>query len=206
MSFKPFTAFLTASLVAHAAFAVAAYSPLWNHPASKGDIVTISYVAETPQAPKETKELSRRLRKQASLARRSVKEPVIKIPAPLPKGQVKTDNALIRESGELLQDPKKGKVFAGYFGQIKEKIGKTIRRRYSEELAGRGDVSLVFVLRADGSLEDVAVRKQERPPEIIAEDFAVQCVRNAAPFKPFPKELGLIKKIYFNVTLLFNEA
>ena len=205
MSFRPITTFLIASLVAHAAFAVSVYLPLWNDQASKDGTVMISYVAETKPVPEEKRELSRRLRKQLSLARRAVKEPVVKSPAPRRESQSKPSVSLIGESGALLRDPKKGKVFAGYFGQIKERIGKTIRRRYSEELAGRGDVSLVFVLRADGSLEDVAVRKQERQPEIIAEDFAVQCVRNAAPFRPFPKELGLIK-IYFSVTLLFDEA
>ena len=56
MSFRPITTFLIASLVAHAAFAVSVYLPLWNDQASKDGTVMISYVAETKPVPEEKRE------------------------------------------------------------------------------------------------------------------------------------------------------
>lgn len=109
-----------------------------------------------------------------------------------------------RGSVDLLSDPQRGKVFTHYFSEVKERIDRTVRRRYRAESLGKGTVSLYFVLNADGSVDRVSVldRQSDANPEV--RDFAVLCVSGSGPFAPFPKELD-VKKISFNVTLLFSE-
>ena len=151
-------------------------------------MVVISYVRE-PQA----------------LPERKIKKRVLRIPTKPAKGVKKAEAPLIRNSSDLLTDPQKGKVFSSYYAKLKEEIQRTVRKRYSRASVGEGSVSLVFVLRADGSLENILVREAETHAVSGAKDFAVECVRDSSPFKPFPKELDLLK-ISFSVMMSFDQS
>ena len=109
----------------------------------------------------------------------------------------------VRNSEELLVDPQSGKVFLGYFEEIKRKIHETVKKKYSRENPGQGAVSLIFILRADGSLENTAVVSKESTAGPAVQNFAIDCIKESLPFAPFPKELEL-QKISFNVTILFD--
>lgn len=117
----------------------------------------------------------------------------------------KPATASIARSDNLLADPEKGKVFASYFAKIKEKIQNRVQRKYSYENIGEGSVMLLFVLDSDGSLDNVSVLEKHSTGSGAVKDFAMQCVRDAAPFDRFPSELGL-NKISFNLTVLFQEV
>lgn len=109
---------------------------------------------------------------------------------------------VVRNSSELLADPKNGKVFVNYFVRVKERLARVIQRQYGAGSVGNGTVSLVFVLRADGSLENVLVSGPQTDADESAKNFALNCLKDAAPFGSFPKELGL-DRISFNVAVYF---
>ena len=101
-------------------------------------------------------------------------------------------------------DPVKGRVFANYFGLVKRRIDDTVRKRYSEAELGKGTVSLVFALNADGTLAAVSVAEKQTTASADVRDFAVRCVRETAPFVAFPAELD-VPRLAFNVTVLLDE-
>ncbi len=109
----------------------------------------------------------------------------------------------VRKSAELLVDPQNGKIFLGYFEKIKQRIHETVQKKYAHENPGEGIVSLIFILRADGGLENVAIVPKESNASPVVQNFAVECIKESLPFAPFPTELGL-QKISFSVAVLFD--
>ena len=111
---------------------------------------------------------------------------------------------VVQNSGELLTDPQKGKVFYPYFETIKEKIHQTVQKKYAALNPGEGVVSMVFILRSDGALDSAVIVSKDSQAGPAVQNFAVECIKESAPFAAFPKELLGFPKISFNVTLLFN--
>jgi outer membrane biosynthesis protein TonB len=108
-----------------------------------------------------------------------------------------------KTSAEMLADPQKGSIFVGYLSEVRIKIQQTLSDRYAHLYAGRGSVELVFVLQPKGAVEKVLVMPRGTAADDRLQDLAVQCLREAAPFGPFPKELGT-DRIVFNITVLFE--
>lgn len=108
-----------------------------------------------------------------------------------------------KTSAEIMADPEKGKIFIGYFSEVKKKIQQTLLDRYARRYSGRGSVTLAFVLNARGSVEKVIVASKDAGADEMLQDLAVQCLRESAPFGPFPQTLGS-QKIAFNVTIFFD--
>src|SRR3989338_3324444 len=108
---------------------------------------------------------------------------------------------LIRESRELLADPVEGRLFTNYFGAVKDKIHQTVRRKYGYRSVGRGSGALLFILRSDGALESAEVVRAYSSAGQTAREVALESLRQADPFPPFPQGIEL-KKISFNVTIL----
>jgi outer membrane biosynthesis protein TonB len=121
------------------------------------------------------------------------------------KESVAKEKIASRNSADLANDPEKGKVFVGYFADVKERISTVVRRKYSDYNPGRGSVSLLFLLNASGSLEKVVVDERASTKNPFLRNFAKECIREAAPFGKFPKNLGS-DRISFNVTVLFDES
>ena len=108
-----------------------------------------------------------------------------------------------RTSAEMLADPQKGKIFVSYFSEVKRKIQETLHARYARKYSGQGNVTLLFVLNAEGRLEKVVVADQESVWDPTLRDLAMQCLREAAPFGAFPQDLGK-GRIAFNLTVYFE--
>mgnify|MGYP001593552442 CR=1 FL=1 len=108
-----------------------------------------------------------------------------------------------KTSAEIMADPEKGKIFVGYFSEVKKKIQKTLLERYAHRYSGRGSVTLAFVLTAQGRVEKVIVASKDEQADEILQELAVQCLRLSAPFGKFPEGLGP-QKIVFNVTIFFD--
>ena len=106
-------------------------------------------------------------------------------------------------SAELLNDPVKGKVFLSYFSRVKKKIQDTVYQKTAHDLYGQGSVSLVFVLNAEGKLEKVRILSKETQADEMMQALAVKCLRESAPFGPFPKDLGS-SRVAFNITIFFD--
>jgi hypothetical protein len=108
-----------------------------------------------------------------------------------------------KTSAEIMADPEKGKIFVGYFSEVKKKIQRTLLERYAHRYSGRGSVTLAFVLTARGQVEKVIVASKDERADEVLQDLAVQCLRLSAPFGNFPLDLGP-QKIIFNVTIFFD--
>jgi hypothetical protein len=121
----------------------------------------------------------------------------------LSEPRVSTPKARARSSAEIMADPAKGKVFIGYFGEIKKKIQKTLHDRFSHRYSGKGSVTLGFVLNAQGFVEKVAVLPKGTDGDERLHELAIQCLKGSSPFGAFPPGLGS-DRIAFNVTIYFD--
>ena len=149
--------------------------------------------APEPSEPSDfQKDMEARLKKQRTiLAKLSAAEPVEARIAP-PKTGV-----------EMLADPKKGKIYLSYFGQMKKKIQKTLLERFARRTSGKGNVTLLFVVNSEGFLEKVSISPKDAREDEMLRDMAVQCLQEAAPFGAFPPDLGS-DRLAFTVTFLFD--
>ena len=120
----------------------------------------------------------------------------------VPSAEVRPAQESPRSSAEILADPKKGKIFVGYFTEVRRKIQETLSERYAHRYSVRGGVALGFVLDTQGFIDKVVVLEKGTDGDERLQELAVQCLRESAPFGPFPSELGS-DRIAFNVTLYF---
>lgn len=109
-----------------------------------------------------------------------------------------------KTSSELLTDPVQGKIFVGYFGEVKHQIQEMLAKKYASRAIGYGSVYLFFVLDSRGELEKISVVDKLSTADEYLRALAIQCLKEAAPFGNFPKDLQ-IPRISFNVTVFFEE-
>lgn len=95
------------------------------------------------------------------------------------------------------------KDYISYYQLIREKIRRKLKDRY-RSYHSEGDVSLVFVLRSDGALVSAAADPQSSTNDRTLIDTAIQSLREAAPFAPFPKALTL-PQMSFTLTVSFKK-
>lgn len=201
------------SVLTHAAIGLSFYPVTAEHDAPVDRSVTISYLSLPPEAPERvqpaaafmppvSKAVPKALvqNKPASAVRQTPRTEPLKFTS----AYQPTQRSMIRDSAEILRDPKDGKVFTSYFGTVKEKIYQVIRRKYPQQNVTKGSVTLIFILDRSGQLENVWVADKQTAADAAARDFAVRCLKGAAPFPPFPRELN-IPKITFNVTVVFED-
>ncbi|MBF0485100.1 MAG: energy transducer TonB [Candidatus Omnitrophica bacterium] len=91
-------------------------------------------------------------------------------------------------------------IFSNYYGEVKSKIAYISRLNLPPKHL-KGEVNLEFLLKRDGSLAS-------QPKIISATDpslrkYALQAIKDAHPFPPFPKELGK-DKATFTVLLSYE--
>lgn len=180
---KPVPFFIGGSLFLHGLFISSFYVATNIYPTDTENVAMISTVEYSPKI----------LETPAAGARPSHTSPF-----PVQRQHVTG----VRESSDFLMDPKNGKIFVDYFMKIKEKITRTIQKRYAIENGVKGSVELLFVLNSHGRLENAWVSKEKTDADEAARTFALECLKAAAPFNPFPKELGS-EKISFNVAVFF---
>ena len=218
-SFRPAFAFFGASLALHTALAFSVGTP-WFDTGTKGvETIQIDYLqAENPPAPaakkprqisvptggpkskQPDKAVSSDFQKFIEDKMKKQQLDLARLSAVPPKAQALRP----RTSAEILADPAKGKIFIGYFAEVKKKIQKTLLERYAHRYSGRGSVTLAFVLNAHGQVENVIVASKDEQADEMLQDLAVQCLRKSAPFGNFPQNLES-QKITFNITIFFDE-
>ena len=96
-----------------------------------------------------------------------------------------------------------GKAYKDYYQSVREKIVRKLKYNYRDYYRD-GDVSLFFVLKANGSLVriDVDLGKSTTDKKLI--DIALLSLQQASPFLPFPKELDAAE-LPFSLTVSFKE-
>ena len=68
-----------------------------------------------------------------------------------------------------------------------------------------GEIGLSFILDSDGGLKDVKVIKTTAAESEVLKETAMQIVKRAAPFPPFPKNLQQTQ-LTFNIVFCFKES
>lgn len=92
--------------------------------------------------------------------------------------------------------------YLSYSQIVREEIRKHLYRNYREYM-GKGDIALNFVLRSSGELAGVQVLKDTGAANRRLGELCLASIRQAAPFRPFPKELDL-PEIAFTITISFK--
>ena len=218
MPFKTTALAFMASLAAHAILATSFYLPLWEGKDSADQLVEISYVHYTPKpsAPKPPQikyspmaKPARQVKGMSAPAREIPRAPEVRVSVPMGRStaanSTKVSAFAVKNSEEILTDPQKGKIFLNYFGLVKQRVRRSVEKKYSGEPVGRGDVSLMFVLKSDGAVVNVFVVEKDSSADELMKDFAIRCVKDCSPFPHFPKELGM-ERISFNLSILFDES
>lgn len=159
------------------------------------DSITVDYIkykeaeTKTPETPKV--EVSPKVEMKAA-----VKPPAEKSPA---KSAKDAADALAAKQARIMST----KDYVNYYQLIREKIRQRLKARY-RSYYNEGDVSLVFVLRSDGALVSAAADPERSVRDRALIDTAVQSLREAAPFAPFPKALTL-PQMSFTLTVSFKK-
>lgn len=215
---KPLVYALGVSLALHGMSLSPAGLSLWQQQIRNAPI-EIAYIRllESPAAPKPVQKTYPRM-SASKPARSAAKErpavrpaeraqapaaakpqaPVAPAPAPEPV-------RALRSSADVLADPVKGKVFVHYFTDVKRRIQQVVRRKYDGADAGEGRVALYFIVDATGRLDVVTVVSVETQADPALRELAKKCVREAAPFEPFPGELHL-ERVSFNLSIQFEAS
>jgi len=153
------------------------------------DYVTIKERVKAPEEPKL--ELNKK----------------IEMKAPVDANQDRTKNASqiarAREAAKKEAQVKSSKDYINYYQLIREKIRARLKVKYTDYYK-EGDVSLVFMLKANGSLIGVEVETANSVPDGMLHRIATESVKEAAPFAPFPKALSF-PSMSFNLVISFKK-
>jgi TonB family protein len=155
-------------------------------------VVDYVEIREKVKAPEEPKlELNKRIE--------------MKAPVDANQDQAKRMSEIVRarEAAKKEARVRSTKDYINYYQLIREKIRARVKAKYTAYYK-EGDVSLVFILRADGSLTKVEVEAANSIPDKTLQDIAVASVKEAAPFAPFPKALFL-PAMSFNLVVSFKK-
>ena len=207
MPFKTVTLAFMASLAAHTLL-VSLYPPAWENGEPDDHFVEVSYVHVDKETPPALPPIKYPPAVKDQVRARAPKPEAIQVSrqegtAPVVSKSV--NSFKVSNSEELLADPQKGKIFLDYFGLIKQRVRRAVEKRYPGERLGRGDVSLIFVLKSDGAVVNVFTVEKGSSADELMTDFAVRCVKDCSPFPHFPKALGM-DRISFNLSILFDET
>lgn len=153
------------------------------------DYVTIKEPVKVPEEPKL--ELNKKIE--------------LKAPVDANQDQAKKASQLVRarEAAKREAQVKSTKDYINYYQLIREKIRARLKTKYNDYYK-EGDVSLVFILRASGSLIGVEVETANSVPDSTLHRIAIESVKEAAPFAPFPKALSL-PSMSFNLVISFKK-
>ncbi|MBN1492916.1 MAG: energy transducer TonB [Candidatus Omnitrophica bacterium] len=101
-----------------------------------------------------------------------------------------------------LADKEVKKIFFAYYDLIRERLKQNTLYPVKAKLEGKeGLAYLSFVLRRDGVVSEIAVLNSSGEP--MLDQAAMNSIRNASPFPPFPKNL-IEQEIKLNVPISFE--
>lgn len=137
-----------------------------------------------------------------------VAAPKVELKRSLPKPPMPVEARDTEKKEEISDDAIKQRVekrirstaeYINYYQLIRDKIRSKLLRNYKSNTP-EGDVKLIFVLNSEGVLESAQHEKTDN--EELGR-LALRSLKQAAPFRPFPKELTL-PRMTFTVTISFQ--
>ncbi|MFC1808634.1 energy transducer TonB [Candidatus Omnitrophota bacterium] len=101
-----------------------------------------------------------------------------------------------------LEDKEVKKIFFQYYNIIRERLQQHTLYPYKAKLEEReGLVYLSFILKRNGAVSEIVVLNPSGEP--LLDQAAMNSIRNASPFPPFPKNL-VENEIKLNVPISFE--
>ncbi len=117
--------------------------------------------------------------------------------------KLKQKKQILTKPEELKRkDLSKNKSYISYYKLINEQLRQAViyPPHFSE-----GEIALSFVLGSDGNLKNVEVMQTACLADEILKETAMNIVKRASPFPPFPKNLHQ-KQLTFNIVFCFRES
>jgi len=102
---------------------------------------------------------------------------------------------------EPAKDLSKDKVYISYYKLVNEQLRQSAKCR---EDFSEGEIEVSFVVSSDGQLRSVEVLPDASCPDSFLRETAMQIVKKASPFPPFPDNLPLTQ-LTFNVVICFRD-
>lgn len=102
------------------------------------------------------------------------------------------------------KDDAKRATYISYYRAVRERIRKFADRNYPRKRSlGQGEVFLSFVVASSGELLQVRVVNEKSIESFALRNLAINSIRDASPFPPFPKGMSQYQ-ITFNVVISFE--
>ena len=191
-----FRSALAISALAHSAiFAPFAGQNALDRPIDRDKPMVVDYVVLNKPVPKtlETPKVE------------IVKKVEVKMPVEAPReAPKKTEPAkeLNNDAAKKEAAVRSTKDYINYYQLIREKIRKRLKENY-RSYYNEGEARIVFTLTSDGSLVSSAIDGSGSTKDKVLRGIAIESVRDASPFPPFPKALNL-PRMSFSVSILFK--
>lgn len=196
------------SLIIHAVFLI----PLPKLKKNKNSINNTPYLNYLTLKVPTKKRIARFKHKKLSLRDRIKAKKALKKgrnSEPVPENK-KRQQAKIKEQRQVVTSTShvqneelfKNKSYISYYRLINEKIRESVicPLEFSE-----GEIALSFILGSDGYLRNIEVTESTLIKDDVLRETAMQIVRNAAPFPPFPKSIQH-DQLTFNIIFCFKES
>jgi TonB family protein len=106
----------------------------------------------------------------------------------------------IEKSLGIVKDSKNKEYFQG----IRDKIKTTVHKYYSAN-PKQGIVYLRIHLLQNGKVKNLKVYKDKTKASAEVIKLALEAVKKASPFKPFPNNLKQYPELYFDIRLVFGK-
>lgn len=102
------------------------------------------------------------------------------------------------------KDDARKATYISYYKAVREKIRQFADRNYPKNrVLGEGEVFLSFVVASSGELLRVRVVNERSSDNSLLRNIAINSIRDACPFPPFPKGMNQYQ-ITFNVVISFE--
>jgi TonB family protein len=97
---------------------------------------------------------------------------------------------------------KKIPAYANYYHLIRDKIRTKAFSYYDSSTTG--EMYMVFTILSDGKLENLSVKEGESMGSEFLRQIAIESIKDASPFPPFPDELKKYGHLQFSISISFK--
>lgn len=142
------------------------------------------------------------LKPPSGSAAKKLKEPVktIKRFTKVKDVKAKSFHVVVEEE----KDNARKAAYISYYRSVREKIRRFADKNYpGYRNLGKGEVYVSFIVASNGELLQIKVVDEKSVNNTVLRNIAINSVRDASPFSPFPKGMGQYR-ITFNVIISFE--
>ena len=117
--------------------------------------------------------------------------------SPSPANNIKKEIILSKVPKNLRKIP----AYMSYYRAIRERIRKIAYKYYKSDQ--KGEVFLTFTVSKEGQISSISLNPSASTKETHLINIALKSVKEAFPFKPFPKELKY-NQLQFDISIYFK--